>query len=74
MYSQPREAEEYAEYIEFLQNLKLLKPGIEHHDLEELQGVVGLKGLRVDIQYDEETLPKNPPLSSMTDEQLLRGK
>ena len=74
VYSQPREAEEYAEYIEFLQNLKLLKPGIEHHDLEELQGVVGLKGLRVDIQYDEETLPKNPPLSSMTDEQLLRGK
>jgi hypothetical protein len=74
VYSQPKEAEEYAEYIEFLQNLKLLKPGIEHHDLEELQGVVGLKGLRVDIQYDEETLPRNPPLSSITDEQLLRGK
>lgn len=74
VYSQPKEAEEYAEYIEFLQNQKLLKPGIEHHDLEELQGVVGLKGLRVDIQYDEDASPKNPPLSSVTDEQLLKGK
>lgn len=73
VYSQPKDAEEYAEYIEFLQNLKLLKPGIEHHDLEELQGVVGLKGLRVDVQYDED-ISKNPPLSSITDEQLLKGK
>jgi hypothetical protein len=32
---QPKDAEEYAEYIEFLQNQKLLKPGIEHLDLEE---------------------------------------
>ena len=73
VYSQPKDAEEYAEYIEFLQNLKLLKPGIEHHDLEELQGVVGLKGLRVDVQFDED-VSKNPPLSSLTDEQLLKGK
>jgi len=74
VYSQPKDAEEYAEYIEFLQNQKLLKPGIEHHDLEELQGVVGLKGLRVDVQYEDDNLTKNPPLSSMTDEQLLKGK
>ncbi|HJS54242.1 MAG TPA: hypothetical protein VJ765_06850 [Chitinophagaceae bacterium] len=75
VYSQPKDAEEYAEYIEFLQNQKLLKPGIEHHDLEELQGVVGLRGLRVDIQYeDDATSAKTPPLSSVTDEQLLRGK
>jgi hypothetical protein len=74
VYSQPKDAEEYAEYIEFLQNQKLLKPGIEHHDLEELQGVVGLKGLRVDVQYDEDSSQKSPPLSSITDEQLLKGK
>jgi len=73
VYSQPKDAEEYAEYIEFLQNLKLLKPGIEHYDLEELQGVVGLKGLRVDVQYEED-VSKNPPLSSITDEQLIKGK
>ncbi len=73
VYSQPKEADEYAEYIEFLQNQKLLKPGIEQHELEELQGVVGLKGLRVDVQYDEEPL-KKPALSATTDEQLLKGK
>jgi hypothetical protein len=74
VYSQPKDAEEYAEYIEFLQNQKLLKPGIEHHDLEELQGVVGLKGLRVDVQYEDDNTVQSPPLSSMTDEQLLKGK
>jgi len=74
VYSQPKDADEYAEYIEFLQNQKLLKPGIEHHDLEELQGVVGLKGLRVDVQYEDDNTVQNPPLSSMTDEQLLKGK
>lgn len=74
VYSQPKEAEEYAEYIEFLQNQKLLKPGIEHHDLEELQGVVGLKGLRVDVQYDDDVASKAPALSSITDEHLLKGK
>ncbi|HEX6848176.1 MAG TPA: hypothetical protein VF144_14440, partial [Chitinophagaceae bacterium] len=53
VYSQPKDVEEYIEYIEFLQNQKLIKPGIEHHDLEDLQGVVGLKGLRVDVQYED---------------------
>jgi len=75
VYSQPKEAEEYVEYIEFLQNQQFLKPGIEHHDLEDLQGVVGLKGLRVDVQYDEETKTDGKPeLSSTTDEQLLKEK
>ena len=72
VYSQPKDADEYAEYIEFLQNQKLLKPGIEHHDLEELQGVVGLKGLRVDVQYEDD-ITKTPPLSTITDQQLLNG-
>jgi hypothetical protein len=73
VYSQPKDAEEYVEYIEFLQNQKLIKPGIEHHDLEDLQGVVGLKGLRVDVQYDGDT-SGTPPLSNLTDQQLLKGK
>jgi hypothetical protein len=73
VYSQPKDAEEYTEYIEFLQSQNLLKPGIEHYDLEELQGVVGLRGLRADIQYEEEKADKKPQLSSTTDEQLLKG-
>lgn len=72
VYSQPKEAEEYIEYIEFLQNQNLLKPGIEHFDLEELQGVVGLKGLRVEIVYEDEDAQR-PNLSSTTTEHLLKG-
>lgn len=72
VYTQPKEAEEYMEYIEFLQNQKLLKPGVEHHELEELQGVIGLKGLRVDIMYaEDEKAEQKPELSSTTDQQLL---
>jgi hypothetical protein len=41
------------EYIEFLQNHKLLKPHVENLELEELQGVVGLKALRVEVELDE---------------------
>jgi hypothetical protein len=73
VYSQPKDAAEYREYIEFLQNKKLLKSGIEDHELEELQGVVGLKALRVDINFDD--LPAPPPkkieLSKTTSQQLL---
>ncbi len=53
VYSHSKDAAEYTEYIEFLQNKKLLKPGIEHHDLEEMQGVVGMKALRVEVNFDE---------------------
>jgi len=53
VYSQSRDATEYTEYIEFLQNKKLLHGTIEHHDLEELQGVSGLKALRVDVAFED---------------------
>ncbi len=52
VYSKGKDAAEYTEYIEFLQNKKLLKPGIEQLDLEELQGVSGMRALRVDVNYD----------------------
>ncbi len=72
VYSQARDAVEYTEYIEFLQNKNLLKPGIERHDLEELQGVIGLKALRVDVCYEDEPLPeKKIELSNTTSQQLL---
>lgn len=55
VYSQPQEAKEYLQYIEFLQNQGLLKGEVEKFDLEELQGVSGLKGLRVAIRFEEES-------------------
>ena len=72
VYSQAKDAAEYTEYIEFLQSQNLLKPEIEKYDLEELQGVSGLKALRVDINFDD--LPKTNSkveLSDTTSQQLL---
>ena len=72
VYTKAKDAAEYTEYIEFLQNKGLLKPGIEHHDLEELQGVVGLKALRVDVNFDDENKEeKKVEMSGMTSQQLL---
>jgi hypothetical protein len=67
VYTQVKEAAEYMEYIEFLQNHKLLKPGVESLELEELQGVVGLKALRVEVELDEPVKTSSKPeLSSTT--------
>ncbi len=75
VYSQNKDAEEYTEYIEYLQNKNLLKPGIEHLDLEELQGVVGMRALRVDVNFDD-MFPneKKVELSATTSAELLNGK
>ncbi|MGC4035070.1 MAG: GAF domain-containing protein [Chitinophagaceae bacterium] len=72
VYSQHKEANEYLEYIEFLQNQKLLKPGVEKFELEELQGVSGLKALRVEVNLDELTkADQRIELSSTTSDKLL---
>jgi hypothetical protein len=68
-----KEAAEYMEYIEFLQGHKLIKPGVENLELEELQGVIGLKALRVEVELEE--VNKSEPqveLSSTTTSDLLR--
>ena len=53
-YSNQKEVQEYQQYIEFLQNKNILKPGIEFLELEELQGVKGLKAMRVNINLEED--------------------
>ena len=52
VYFNKKEADEYVEYISYLQNKNVLLPGIEYLDLEELQGVSGLKALRVDVNTE----------------------
>ncbi len=52
VYSQPKEAGEYREYVEFLQNQGLLTGEIENFELVELQGVSGLKAMRVGINFE----------------------
>jgi hypothetical protein len=55
VYSQHKELTEYSEYIEFLQNVGLLGDNIEHLDLEDTQGISGLKAVRVDVNFATES-------------------
>jgi hypothetical protein len=72
VYSQHKELEEYLEFIEYLQHEKLLGEEIEHLDLEDTQGISGLKAVRVNIVLQTENSPQKPQLSKTTTQQLLR--
>lgn len=52
VYTTEEEKVEYMGYITFLQSKKMLHEGIDMIDVEDLQGVSGLKALRVKICYD----------------------
>ena len=49
VYSQKREAKEYLDFITYLQNKGQLLDQIEELELEEMQGVHGLKAIRVGV-------------------------
>lgn len=51
IYSQEKEELEYLRYIRLLQAKGMLNDKIEIHELEELQGVSGLKAISVEILY-----------------------
>lgn len=52
VYAYAKEMEEYLKYITFLQNKGILHPDVEMLDLEDLQGVSGLRALRVKVNMD----------------------
>jgi len=49
VYSQQREAAEYSEYIDYLQHAGYLTDELEDFSLEDLQGMHGLRALRVRV-------------------------
>ncbi|PHS52608.1 MAG: GAF domain-containing protein [Lutibacter sp.] len=53
VYSQNSDAQEYLKYIKHLQSKKLLLSPIEDVELEDLQGIFGLKALRVGVNYNK---------------------
>ncbi|WP_439151355.1 GAF domain-containing protein [Winogradskyella sp.] len=59
VYSQKEDEEEYVRYIRFLQSKNVLDYDLEILELEDLQGVTGLKALRVNILYHNENDDKN---------------
>jgi len=68
VYSQDKDAREYIKYINYLQSKKMLG-AVEYLELEDLQGVSGLKALRVEVRYQK---PKQLQ-DTMTIDQLLEG-
>ena len=68
VYSHESDALEYKKYIKFLQSKN--KVGVlEEFELEEVQGVAGLKALRVSVIYDENFNEK----STITFNELVQG-
>ncbi len=51
IYSQEKDAREYKKYLDFLLYKGYLKKGYEDLELEDLQGITGLKALRAGINY-----------------------
>lgn len=56
VYSNQKDVAEYEEYIRFLQKKNVLKAGTEMLELEDLQGVKGLKAIRVEINLQPEEI------------------
>lgn len=52
VYFQPRDVEEYSGYIRYLQQQNVLNDDLEYLELEELQGVAGLKALRIGVNME----------------------
>lgn len=69
VYSHTNEETEYLNYIKFLQFKKILEPTVEQFEVEELQGVSGLKAIRVKISNEHrEQIPHNFSYQDLLDE------
>lgn len=51
IYSHMHEEKEYMDYIKYLQFKNILEPTVEQFEVEELQGVSGLRGIRVKVSH-----------------------
>jgi hypothetical protein len=54
VYSQQKELTEYLDYVEFLQKEGLLEENVEQLELEDTQGISGLKAIRVKVKLEED--------------------
>ena len=70
VYSQDSDAEEYTRYINYLQRKKYLGQEVEYVELEDVQGVVGLKAIRVNVLYTSK-LPRSKENQTITYDDLM---
>lgn len=68
IYLNDREADEYLGYIRYLQEKGVLHDEVENLELEELQGVSGLRALRVRVRLEDAPVP-----SARFEEGLMAG-
>ncbi|MDX1463471.1 MAG: GAF domain-containing protein, partial [Marinirhabdus sp.] len=69
VYSQEEDEREYLKYISFLQHKKQLDTDVELLEVEDLQGVTGLKAIRVSVLYSG--ISKNDSKEYYTYEDLI---
>lgn len=70
VYSNRNDEKEYLRYIKYLQSKKYLGTNIEMLELEDVQGVFGLKAIRVDVLYHLED--QNSPNQIFTYDDLVK--
>ena len=71
VYSKEEEENEYLGYLGLLQQAGILKNKIQKIEVEDLQGVSGLKALRASIRYDEKMLLRYDMLYEELYEKLI---
>lgn len=67
VYTQQTEETEYKRYIEFLQYKHMVGPKVEMFEVEDLEGVSGLKAIRIEVVYTSES-PKMFSYQELLDE------
>ena len=68
VYTQNSEEAEYLKYIKYLQHKKILEPAIEQFDVEDLQGVSGLRAIRVKVINNTAATAKKITYQDLLDE------
>jgi GAF domain-containing protein len=67
VYTHAKEAYEYKRYLEFLENVGNTKCKIEEFDIEDLQGMSGLRALRFTVNLDSKEFEKQMKISELPD-------
>jgi hypothetical protein len=73
VYSQDDESHDYRRYTGFLTAQGWLEPGVEELELEDLQGIHGLKALRVKVKVDEVAVPTPSEVSDIASRRRRTG-
>lgn len=74
VYSNRRDEREYLRYIKYLQSKKYLGEKVEKLELEDVQGVIGLKAIRVEILYHLENEQHEEQIFTYQDLEKVLGK